>query len=387
MKPIQSFLRQNGMKLYIAAEKKICKWTSGKLTPKCTPGRIQWHHVGTNVRLVKENDTESFIAKFNEDGTISQEDFVILAATDLHFEDNTALRDKTFQMLANHIMDVKPDLILFDGDVIESNHQQFDAIRFAQMMEGIGIYWAFVFGNHEARAEKEFHKYFLLKNKALYPHCLTKVGDPNLFGYGNFFIHIMDRENHIKQSVCMLDSGRDITEKYRKSDNIPDNIKGYDYLKENQKAFYKDTILRLRKDYGDFKSLMFFHIPLKEFEHVFTKNKNGDYVPTGEAEILYGGMYESIGSSAINSGMFDLIQELGSTQAVFCGHDHVNDFCALYKGVYLTYVQCCGYETYTMQDIRGWREKDWIQGTTKITVVSNGSVKIEQRFNRDYLPG
>lgn len=385
MKPIQTVLRENGIRLLVSAEKTLCEATHGKLTPRYTPGRIQMDKVGTCVRILEKNDSETFIAKFDENGNISRDDFVILATTDLHFEDDVALRDKTYQMLARHIMDVKPDLVVFTGDIILSNHQQIDAVRFARMMEELGVYWAFVFGNHEARAEKEYHKYFLLKNMAQYPHCLTKFGPPDLFGYGNFFVHILDAPDHIRQSLVFFDSGRDITEPYRTQDKIPADVRGYDYLKKNQMRFYKSRLSALRNTFGDFKSMMFFHIPLPEFADAFDLNENGDYTPSDKTEILYGGMYESVGCSQINSGMFDLIRELGSTQAVFCGHDHVNDFCAVNQGIHLVYVQCGGYETYTMADKKGWDEKDWMQGATQITLHSDGGFSLEQRFNRDYL--
>ena len=42
--------------------------------------------------------------------------------------------------------------------------------------------------------------------------------------------------------------------------------------------------------YGKVKSMMYFNIPLPEFEHVMRPDENGQYVPTGEAKIFYGGM-------------------------------------------------------------------------------------------------
>ena len=387
MRPVETFLRGQGIHLLLDAESKLCKATNGKLTPRCTPGRIQYSTVHTDSTVIPQKRTESevFLAKFDADGNYCTDDFVLLVTTDLHFEDDPVLRDKTYQMLANQIMDVKPDLVLFTGDIILSNHQQIDGVRFARMMEELGVYWAFVFGNHEARAEKEYHKYFLLKNMAQYPHCLTQFGPPELFGYGNFMIHILENENKIRQTLVCLDSGRDIIDSYREKDNIPDDVNGYDYLKENQKQWYKWHLAALRRQYGDFKSMMFMHIPLKEYEHVFRKDENGDFVPTGEAEILYGGQYESVGCSRINSGMFDLIRELGSTQAVFAGHDHVNDFCAEYQGVKLVYAQCGGYETYTMQDIGNWEESRWMQGATVVRIKPDGSIDLAQRFNSMYL--
>lgn len=96
-------------------------------------------------------------------------------------------------------------------------------------------------------------------------------------------------------------------------------------------------------------------------------------------------MYESVGCSPFNSGMFDVICELGSTQAVYCGHDHVNDFCANYKGVCFIYSQCGGYETYTMGTNFGWPEEKWMQGVTITEILPDGSITVGRRFNRDYL--
>jgi hypothetical protein len=195
----------------------------------------------------------------------------------------------------------------------------------------------------------------------------------------------MNSETTIQQSIVMLDSGRNIYPKYRTEYNVPDEIKGYDFLKNNQIFWYENKIKALRKKYGEFKSIMCMHIPLPEYAEVMELNDKKEYVPTGKAEILYGGMYESVGCSGFNSGMFDKILELGSTQAVFAGHDHVNDFCAQYKGVYLVYAQCDGYNTYTMKDIAGWDEKDWMQGVTMVNLHADGSLSFRQKFNRDYL--
>ena len=303
----------------------------------------------------------------------------------LHFEDDPELRDKTIDMMVRNISDVNPDLVVFTGDIILSNHQQLDGVRFAKLFEDMGVYWTFIFGNHEARAEKEYHKYFLMKNMSQYEHCLAKFGPSELFGYGNHIINIMNRGGSIRQSLFLFDSGRNISDKYRFENGLDSDLRGYDYLKNNQKNWYRNHIEEQRRVYGDFKSLMFMHIPLCEYENVNRLDKFGEYVPTGKAKILYGSQYESIGCSPVNSGMFSLIKELGSTQAVFAGHDPVNDFCAEYDGVKLVYVQTSGYETYTMGDLRKWDESKWMQGATVITVKNDGSIELKQRFNRDYL--
>lgn len=384
MKFLQTVIRENGIRAIVSAEKAIGSNSRDK-QPKRLIGKGKIPVMDSKVERIMEDESAVWIAKFDDDGQISEDDFVILALTDLHFEDDPELRDKTIDMMVRHIADVNPDLVVFTGDIILSNHQQIDGVRFAKLFEDMGVYWTFVFGNHEARAEKEYHKYFLMKNMSQYEHCLAKFGPSELFGYGNHIINIMNRDGSIKQSLFMFDSGRNISDKYRFENGLDSDLRGYDYLKNNQKNWYRNHIEEQRRVYGDFKSLMFMHIPLCEYENVNRLDKFGEYVPTGKAKILYGSQYESIGCSPVNSGMFSLIKELGSTQAVFAGHDHVNDFCAEYEGIKLVYVQTGGYETYTMGDLRKWDESKWMQGATVITVKNDGSIELKQRFNRDYL--
>ena len=63
----------------------------------------------------------------------------------------------------------------------------------------------------------------------------------------------------------------------------------------------------------------------------------------------------------------------------------MNDFCAVYDGVYLVYSQCGGYETYTLEEKTGWGEKDWIQGVTITDIEPDSKFDISPRFNRMYL--
>ena len=383
MRPVTTFVRHNGIKALLGVEKAVKTVSGGRLCNNLFEAEPKY--VGSSVKVLKETEDMTYIAKYNAKGQIDDGNFKILVTTDLHLWDEKPLIEKSLQMLVRHIADEKPDLVLFTGDVILTDFQQIDSIQFAQMMEKIGVYWAIVFGNHEAREEKEYHKYFMLKNIEGFPHCLTKFGDMSLFGYGNYAINIMNSDNTIKQSIFMFDSGRDVNEKYFAEHKVPAGTKGYDFLKNNQINWYKKSIKKLEAEHGKFKSMMLMHIPLCEYKEVMKLDENERYVPTGKAEIIYGGMYESVGCSQFNSGMFDAVLELGSTQAIFAGHDHINDFCAIYKGVYLVYAQCNGYNTYTMGSNYGWDEKDWMQGVTMVDLCGDGSLSFRQRFNRDYL--
>ena len=390
MKPVRTFIQQNGIKICLGAEKIIYDLSKGKLAQNRFLSALDVPYVGSKVRIVKETETSTFIAKFNDNGTIDNGDFKLLATTDMHTDEDYSLNNKSLQLFINQIRDEKPDLVILTGDCIQSKYQQFEAIHFAQMMEKLGVYWVYVFGNHEAREEKEFHKYLIFKSLTDYPHCLSKFGDPSLFGYGNFIINIMNSETELKQSLVFMDSGRDIIPEYMARDGVPAEMEnGYDYIKPSQIEWYKKEITSLKKKYGEARSILYMHIPIPEYALVFgtEKDENEKYTPTGKAELIYGVQYELPGCSPYNSGLFDAMKEMGA-QAIFAGHDHVNDWAAIYDGIYLVYSQSSDYNLYGLGGYNNkvfLPESEWLQGCTYTAIANDGSITIEQKKNSRFL--
>ena len=346
---------------------------------------VSFTPVQTKITVLHEDEEKVVLAKKEKDGRFSTEPFKILTTSDIHLGDDPSLRRKAMQMLQHHIAEVKPDLVILTGDIVLSKYQQLDAVEFARFMEKTGVYWAIVFGNHEAREEKGYFKWMMMDTFRHYPHCLARHGRDDLYGYGNYRIDIMGADGRIGRSLFLLDSGRDIRDRLRAEYNIPADMHGYDFIKKEQMQWYEDGIRELQKQNKDVKSMLYFHIPIPEFQHVMKLDENGKYVPTGEARILYGGMYESIGCSSYNSGLFELVKALGSTDAIYCGHDHVNDFCAEYEGVYLIYSQTGGYETYTLDEKTGQPEEEWMQGATLTEILPDNTLRFTQKFSRKYL--
>ena len=61
--------------------------------------------------------------------------------------------------------------------------------------------------------------------------------------------------------------------------------------------------------------------------------------------------------------------ELGSTDSVFCGHDHLNNFSINYKGIDLTYSYSIDYLAYT-----GISKLGSQRGCTVINIAENGDI-------------
>ena len=376
---------------WLNVEKPFHTLSKGKLASNMFIKAVDHPYVGSKVKIIKETDNATYIAKFKDDGTFDDGDFKIMTGTDMHLYDVPEDVNKTLQMFANQVRDEKPDLIIFTGDVLLTKFQHLDTIQFAEFMEDLGVYWAYAFGNHEAREEKEYFKYFIFKGFADYPHCLCKFGDPELFGFGNYLINIMNSETELRQSLVLFDSGRDTCEPHVTNDKIPQEVvdlHAYDYIKPTQIAWYEKEIAQLKKEYGKVDSMLYMHIPIPEYCEVFDEVEKNTYAPSGKAEILYGDQFESVGCCKYNSGLFEAMKRAGS-QAIFSGHDHVNYWAAKYDGVLLVYNQCGGYGCYNMYDYDNfrfkWDEKDWPQGYTITTVKKDGTIELRQSFNAKYL--
>ena len=73
-----------------------------------------------------------------------------------------------------------------------------------------------------------------------------------------------------------------------------------------------------------------------------------------------------------DSGFFDLILEKGSTEAVFVGHDHLNQLAVNYKGVDLVYSRSIDYIAYP-----GIAKETDQRGGTLIVLSQDGGYTIE----------
>ena len=139
--------------------------------------------------------------------------------------------------------------------------------------------------------------------------------------------------------------------------------------------------------------MLFTHIPLPEFKEAYelitgekevTSNTPDYSIKEDGNQILFGARRETICHSGHNSGMFDKILSLGSTQAVVSGHDHVNDFILNYKGVRLGYCQSSGYSSYNLAT-RGTGEA-LLQGYSEFLIASNGDLEWNNKKNADLWP-
>lgn len=270
--------------------------------------------------------------KFDANGN-----FKIVQFTDIHAGPN---KDKSM-ILMNKILDnEKPNMVVLTGDNIDGKCKTKNDVNkaidnIAEPMEKRNIPWAIVFGNHDDE-HNAMTKEEMMKKYMDYKHNISDIGYKTFDRVGNYNILIESSRRKIpKFNIYMLDSG-----KY-----APSFIGGYDWIKLTQILWYEKTAINLKRNYKEqIPAIMFFHIPLRNFKKAW------------KIAPIDGERFEEECCAKINLCLFNKVSKIGDVKGIFTGHDHLNNYCAVLRGIKLGYAGYIGYETYGRDDVpRGAR--------------------------------
>ena len=148
------------------------------------------------------------------------------------------------------------------------------------------------------------------------PFSLCEPGPEQVDGVGNFYLQVLAPapSNSLLSTIYFLDSHGQIPSKIHNPDYEPIKQSQIDWFKNASRA---QRIKREKhaKDDPSYFSLAFIHIPLPEFKDRHLR-------------IFKGQRREPTEGPSSNTHFYDALVEEGIS-ALGCGHDHVNDFCAL----------------------------------------------------------
>ena len=302
---------------------------------------------------------------------VTDSDFKVMQLTDVHLgggllsgaEDRAALN-----AIAAMITYEKPDLVVFTGDqsfpvpyISGSVNNKRPARMLMTLMEDLGVYYTVVFGNHDSEAYNFFNRekvgsFYL---DSAYEHCLFTDNYPDISGVGNQIINVKNSQGLITQTLVLVDSHA-----YTDGDYLGINWI-YDNIHMDQLTWYQDMIKKYSaenvavynslpvasrpsnaSDFTTVRSIWFMHIPCSEYKEAYDLYKAG----SSDVTYLYGKLGEKapgVYSPRYEDQAFETIVEVGSTQAVFVGHDHLNNFAITYQGVDLCYGMSIDYLAYS----------------------------------------
>ena len=317
-------------------------------------------------------------------------DFKVMQLTDIHIGGGFMSRaddEKALNAIALMVTKEKPDLVIATGDITfpvpyraGTFNNYSGAKAFANLMESLGVYWDVTFGNHDAEAYSYFDREAVAEfyENEEYKFCLFQSGPDDVDGYGNHTVEVKNSKGIITQAIILIDSQAYI------KDNIIESIKGtYDNIHPNQVEWYESEILRMNAENGKIsksdvpvKSLAFFHIPLVEMDDAWTEFRENGYKDTSDFRYVEGIIGEQGRQVCCGYGednLFEKMLELGSTKAIFNGHDHVNNTTFEYKGIQFSYGYSVDYFAYSDIDKLGSQ-----RGCTMITCKPDTSFTIEK---------
>lgn len=342
-------------------------------------------------QLVPELDEEGWWT-FNTDRALK-----IVQLTDIHIGGGIFSKQKDSKALnavAAMLTYEKPDLVILTGDMVYpvplqsgTANNSISTKMLITLMEQLGVYYTVCFGNHDS----EFYATHtreqvsdMWADESL-KYSLYQAGPKDVDGYGNQIIKVKNSDGIVTNAYFVLDS-----HDYTEEDVF--GIQGkYDNVHENQVQWYEESVLKIDKankavdeDCAMFPSLLFLHIPLFEYETAWRELKANGYQDTENVKLIDGWYHENnekVCHGVKTDNLFETMLELGSTKAIFCGHDHTNNAVLEYKGIRMVYGMSVDYLAYI-----GINSKGSQRGCTVIGLTQNGelSVSLENYYQDKY---
>ncbi|MBR0510193.1 MAG: metallophosphoesterase [Clostridia bacterium] len=341
-------------------------------------------------KIVYENQLVPELDEFGNYVFTADRDLKVLQLTDVHIGGGWMSLKKDAMALnavAAMVTAEKPDLVIVTGDIgypvpfqAGTFNNKASAKIFTALMEQLGAYWTLAFGNHDTEA----YSYYSREKMAKFysdddlQYCLFQSGPDEVDGYGNQIITVRNSKGIITQEMYLFDS-----HSYTDGDFLGVMWK-YDNIHPNQVDWYAENIDRYQK-LNDEKlaaageeplaepitSTLYFHIPLTEYKDAWYEYIDSGFKDTANVKYHYGTAGESkkvVYCGVGDDDLFETAQALGSTKAIFCGHDHYNYFSVDYKGIRLTYGRSVDYLAYP-----GIYKEGTQRGCTVITLSPDGS--------------
>jgi hypothetical protein len=313
--------------------------------------------------------------RFDDDGT-----FTIVHFTDV--QDDQEIDPRTVRLMEAVLDDQQPDLVVFTGDNVRSGPETADDVRkaidnLAHPVDSRGIPWLITFGNHDEdhTPKTGMDEGAMLEYYMSFSNNLNRSGPEGVNGTGNMQVLVYGSDGDGPRfNVWALDSGRYSSDSIAGQSIEADGLRSYDWIRPSQVSWYARTSQEIESRFGNkVHGLMFFHIPLPEFDLMWENRERHGVV--GEKN-------ENVAPGSFNSGLFGAVMDRGDVLGIFAGHDHVNDFVGDYFGVTLGYSANVGFGTFGLEG----EEPNRLRGARVFVVLENESESFEtfMVYARDY---
>jgi hypothetical protein len=222
---------------------------------------------------------------------------------------------RTLEFIEKVLDDEKPDLVVLSGDQVEGPAAPDTQTAIFKMVAPLierSIPYVSIFGNHDNEGSRSMPRVAQMALMETLPFSLSEAGPTSAEGVGNYHVEVLaSGSQHSALTLYMLDTHSLTPDEKR--------FKGYDWIKPGQIEWFSNTAQRLKNAHSKYShihlDMAFIHIPLPEYA------ERGNTIVGGQWK-------EGVTAPGYNSHFYDALVNAGVV-AVGCGHDHVNDYCAL----------------------------------------------------------
>ncbi len=264
----------------------------------------------------------------------------VLQLTDIHWNFTTDM-DKQTAYINALVKNADPDLVMITGDQVltatkENYKTLFDVFEGFSELLGRHVYYGVTWGNHDQQGY--WDAYYSGRLAGEYSHSLYLELDDDLTGESNYVINLT-KEGKTLWQLYALDTNS-------LAYSFPDFKYSYDTVHSEQVDWFKEEVDLAKASNPAVKSVLYFHIPLWETEYAYRLSQGSalsDYDSLEGSIGRHSGEIRenrksrgdlgptNMGTSNTRSTLFEAAESLGTTVAMFYGHDHINDFAAEYR--------------------------------------------------------
>lgn len=257
-----------------------------------------------------------------------------------------------------------PDLVILMGDNATGKTREDvkrTLLRITKPYADAEIPFSFILGNHDLECEVNDRSVQYDIYREL-PYCILPAKE-EVNAFGDYTVPIYEESGDVP--ACVI--------RHFYSGNLADKIYDsyYDFIGSEQLKEYENDAENLKKRYGKtIPAIAIQHIPVPEifdllnekspfgmvFDGVVGQNgKKGRFYSLNRKAGVEGYMGEAPCPPDHNGGEFDSWLKTGDVFAAFFGHDHMNDFIGMTKGIILGMVKTASFHAYgdgLMQGVR-----------------------------------
>jgi 3',5'-cyclic AMP phosphodiesterase CpdA len=246
----------------------------------------------------------------------------LLQFTDIHFfngRDRHGIGpdERTVADMKRMIDHYEPDVVAVTGDTWHDNPNGRGAafLEYSiRQLEGLGVPWLFTWGNHD------------LLDDYVAGHDALRTARNSLYrggpAGGNYTVNLVDGEGRrVWELICLNTTNIGIQRPQRE---------------------WIDALHHRRQRGGQVwpPAFCMLHIPVLQYHYIW------------EEEIASGFKREAVCSWGENGSGIWHLKRLGTVKALFCGHDHVNDYSGALDGIELVYGRATGHAGYGGDEVR-----------------------------------